>query len=140
MRYLFSFFAIMILSSAVLAQADENIPEYQIFSIYYGGGSYFITSDQTKDLNTWLESIPEIEFQMISIHGHTDNIGSLEYNQWLSSQRCQSALQQLLNKGISHEQISIEDFGELNPVYDNNSWEGRLKNRRVDIIIKPVIL
>lgn len=123
------------------AQAiDDEGPEYQIFSIYFGGGSYYIDSEQAADLHKWLESIPDVEHQIISIHGHTDDIGSLEYNQWLSNRRCNSALQRLLHEGIMREQITIEEFGELNPVYDNNTWDGRRKNRRVDIIIRPVIL
>jgi flagellar motor protein MotB len=54
--------------------------------------------------------------------------------------RTDAALQRLLMKQIPEEIISIEEFGELNPVYDNSTWEGKLKNRRVDIIIKPILL
>lgn len=119
---------------------QEEGPGYHIFSIYFGGGSYFIDAQQAADLHEWLEGIPDVEYQLISIHGHTDDIGSLEYNQWLSNQRCQAALRKLLQEGIERERISIEEFGELNPVFDNSTWEGRRKNRRVDIIIRPVII
>ena len=55
--------------------------------------------------------------------------------------RCESAISELLkNALIRADQISIEEFGELNPIYDNSTWEGKLKNRRVDVIIKPVVL
>jgi flagellar motor protein MotB len=35
--------------------------------------------------------------------------------------------------------MSVHDFGQLNPLFDNNTWEGRQKNRRVDIIVWPPI-
>ncbi|MEM6378991.1 MAG: OmpA family protein [Bacteroidota bacterium] len=124
----------------VSAQETER-PPYYIFSIYYGGGNYYITENQKQGLAKFLDEIPDIDQHEISVHGHTDDIGGREYNQWLSEMRCQSAITELLkNFLIREEQISIEEFGELNPVYDNSTWEGKLKNRRVDVIIRPVIL
>lgn len=115
-------------------------PNYKIFSIYFGGGSYYIDAKQEKELFEWLDNIQQLENQEISIHGHTDNIGSMEYNQMLSRYRCEAAFRKLLKKGILEEQITIEDFGEHNPIYDNATWEGKLKNRRVDVIIKPIVM
>lgn len=120
---------------------DSERPAYYIFSIYYGGGSYYITPDQRQGLSEWLDEIPDLDQHEISVHGYTDDIGGVEYNQRLSEMRCQSAIVELLKKElIKPEQISIEEFGELNPIYDNSTWEGKLKNRRVDVIIRPVIM
>jgi OOP family OmpA-OmpF porin len=125
---------------SISAQDTERPPHY-IFSIYFGGGNYYITENQKKGLATFLEAIPDIDQHEISVHGHTDDIGGREYNQWLSEMRCQGAITELLkNFLIREEQISIEEFGELNPIYDNSTWEGKLRNRRVDVIIRPVIL
>lgn len=125
---------------SILAQEGEEDPGYYIYSIYFGGGSYYIDQEQAQGLVDWLNSIPDVETHAISVHSHTDNIGSKAYNDWLSQMRSESAIHQLLQQGIPEENISIEDFGELNPVYDNSTWEGKLKNRRVDIIIKPLIM
>lgn len=121
-------------------QQEEEKKDYYIYSIYFGGGNYYITPDQKEGLSEFLDEIPDLDQHEISVHGHTDNIGGLEYNQWLSEMRCEAAIMELLKKAIRSEQISIEEFGELNPVFDNSTWEGRLKNRRVDIIIRPVII
>ena len=137
MKYLLLFLLLPLYASL---QAQDNEPPYYIHSIYFGGGSYYIDQLQVEELNDWLDAIPNIENCQISIHGHTDDIGSVEYNQWLSQMRTDAALQRLLLKNIPQEIISIEEFGELNPVYDNSTWEGKLKNRRVDIIIKPILL
>lgn len=136
MKYLS--YLLLLLPSVLWAQAEE--PAYYIHSIYFGGGSYYIGPEQIKEFEEWFETIPNIENCEISVHGHTDDIGGVEYNQWLSQMRTESATLLLLEKNVPRESISIEDFGELNPIYDNSTWEGKLKNRRVDIIIKPIVL
>ena len=138
MKYAFLLLAIVLSTNVLFAQSDE--PAYYIHSIYFGGGSYYIGPEQIAEFNEWFDAIPNIENCEISVHGHTDDIGGLEYNQWLSQMRTDSATKLLLDKNVPRETISIEDFGELNPIYDNSTWEGKLKNRRVDIIIKPMAL
>ncbi|XOV95075.1 MAG: OmpA family protein [Bacteroidota bacterium] len=111
-----------------------------IKSIYFGGGSWYIDAYQIKELYHFVDSLPGAMSYSISIHSHTDNIGGAEFNQMLSEYRSMSALQLLLKKGYSKEAIQIKDFGLHNPVFDNNTYEGRLKNRRVDIIFWPQVL
>jgi len=118
--------------------SDGKAP-YHIFSIYFGGGSHYIDQEQIDALYKWLDGIPEVDSHDVSIHGHTDNIGGAEYNQWLSQMRSDNTLQKLLDKGLRTEMISIRDFGQFNPLFDNSTWEGRRKNRRVDIIVWPPI-
>lgn len=121
------------------AQQKKEADPYYIYSIYFGGGSSYIDEEQSQGLSEWLLTIPYLDNCEISIHSHTDDIGSKAYNEWLSEMRSRAAFIKLLQEGISGDIISIEDFGELNPVYDNSTWEGKLKNRRVDIIIRPVV-
>ena len=129
---------IVLLGFSKINAQEEELPSYFIFSIYFGGGSYYIDSDQMNELYDWLESIPRLEEHAISIHSHTDDIGGKEYNDWLSQMRSNSSFILLLQKGLPEDIITIEDFGELNPVYDNSTWEGKLRNRRVDIIVRPL--
>lgn len=126
-------------SSALLAQ-DDLEDEKLIKSVYFGGGSYYIDADQVIEIKEFLESIDNIESYQISIYSHTDNIGGVEYNQWLSGMRSQAALTQLLRNDILYEKIHIESHGQKNPLYDNDSWMGRQGNRRVDIILWPIVL
>lgn len=128
----------LIPTTMLLGQNEAESPSYYIFSIYFGGGSYYIDSEQTQELYEWLDGIEGAEDMEISVHSHTDNIGSKAYNDWLSQMRSESAIMKLIEKGLRQEMISIEDFGELNPIYDNSTWEGKLKNRRVDIILRPI--
>lgn len=120
-------------------KAQDHQPAYYIHSIYFGGGSYYIDYQQVQELYNFLDQIPGIEDHEITVHSHTDDIGGLEYNEWLSRMRSEATIRRLIQKNIPKENISIQDFGELNPVYDNSTMEGKLKNRRVDVILKPLV-
>lgn len=108
-------------------------------SIFFGGGSYYVDEEQSRELFQLLDTIPNLELYQISIYSHTDNIGSRHYNKWLSEMRSQAAFEKLLIKNIPIENISIKAFGEENPYFDNDKWEGKLLNRRVDIIFWPIV-
>lgn len=116
--------------------AQEESKPYLIHSIYFGGGDYYIDDAQKEKLYNFLLAIPDIDEYEISVHGHTDDIGTYEYNQWLSENRSEMTVRQIMLHNIQREKILIKDFGEFNPVYDNSTFEGKLKNRRVDIILK----
>ena len=139
MKHLLMLGIALLAGTSVAAQSDEG-PPYHIFSIYFGGGSWYIDEEQSVELFEWLDSIEGLENHEISIHGHTDDIGSIEYNRLLAHHRCESAFGKLLEKGIPGEVISVTEFGEESPVFDNSTWSGKLKNRRVDIIIRPLVL
>ena len=103
---------------------NEDRPEYLIKSIYFGGGSHAIDSVQLADLHHFIDSIPDIEFYSISIHSHTDNIGGEQYNKWLSEMRSESVIYELILQKVPSDNIMIRDFGQNNPVFNNDTWNG----------------
>jgi outer membrane protein OmpA-like peptidoglycan-associated protein len=109
-------------------------------SIYFGGGSYYMDEEQAIMLSQWLDSIPNLlekyEIQLIS---HTDNIGGKRYNEWLSRMRSQTVHGLLIQKDIPERMIHTRDWGAENPVYENDSYQGILMNRRVDVVLHPVV-
>jgi outer membrane protein OmpA-like peptidoglycan-associated protein len=72
----------------------------------------------------------------ISIEGHTDNVGTNEFNQTLSENRAKSVLNALTTQGIDKSRLSFKGWGSSKPVADNRTEEGKAKNRRVEIIKK----
>ena len=70
----------------------------------------------------------------LRITGHTDAIGDDLFNVALSKKRAESIANQLKIKGVSSSSIEIEYFGKTKPIGDNNSEEGRKKNRRVEFL------
>ncbi|MDT8394423.1 MAG: OmpA family protein [Bacteroidales bacterium] len=83
-------------------------------------------------LNTMLVLNPEIK---IMICGHTDDVGSDEYNQTLSENRARAVYDFLVDTGIDPSRLSYKGFGKTQPVSDNDTEEGRAQNRRTEIMI-----
>lgn len=137
MHQLFSFF-FLVLSVQALSQGIG--PEDKVISIFFGGGSYWIDAEQIDKLNEFVFSIEKLNEYDVEVHGHTDNIGSFEYNQYLSEMRSQAVINRLEELEIVWDQIKKFDFGENSPVYDNSTWGGKLSNRRVDVVFRKIML
>jgi len=71
----------------------------------------------------------------VRIAGHTDNIGSDEYNQRLSEARAKAVCEYLISRGISIDRLSYIGYGESRPIDTNETSEGRQNNRRVELEI-----
>jgi outer membrane protein OmpA-like peptidoglycan-associated protein len=76
----------------------------------------------------------------LTIEGYTDNSGKAEINQTLSEQRANAVRGYLVNQGLDAGSLSAQGLGVNNPVGDNNTAEGRQKNRRVEIIVSGEII
>lgn len=75
------------------------------------------------------------EIAKVQIEGHTDSKAGKAFNQRLSEQRAASVKAYLVSKGIAANRMTTKGFGETRPVADNNTEDGRFKNRRVDFKI-----
>ena len=71
------------------------------------------------------------------VKGHTDSTGSEKYNQDLSERRAKAVQNYLIANGVSASRITAIGFGKTMPLASNDAPEGREKNRRVEIEIKP---
>jgi outer membrane protein OmpA-like peptidoglycan-associated protein len=71
----------------------------------------------------------------VQVEGHTDSVGTEEYNQRLSEQRAQSVREYLVNQQVSAEAVTAFGFGESKPVAGNDTPEGRQQNRRVELVV-----
>ena len=100
---------------AINAQQLSPDPS-MIKSIYFGGGSYYISSFEVIELKKWIDSFPNIDSYTITVHSHTDNIGSAEYNQALSEMRSYMSIQELIELKIPRDRITIQNFGQFNPI------------------------
>lgn len=133
------FILCLILTSATASLAQQPAVEEIRKSIYFGGGSYDIDEFQQQDLFHWLDSIPNLERYEIQLISHTDPIGGKRYNEWLSQMRSESVEQLILQKNIPQHKISRKDWGLENAVYSNQTYRGMQMNRRVDVILHPIV-
>ena len=72
----------------------------------------------------------------VLIEGHTDSVGSDEYNQSLSERRAASVQAALFERGVAASQISTVGKGEATPVASNDDAGGRQQNRRVELVFQ----
>lgn len=82
---------------------------------------------------TILNQFPEMN---VLVEGHTDAIGTDEYNLGLSKRRAQAVSEFLVSQGVDAKRLAWEGYGKTRPVADNETDEGRQKNRRVDLVIQ----
>jgi len=86
--------------------------------------------DEINKVADFLKDFPE---KTVTIAGHTDSIASEQYNQKLSEERANAVRQVLIEKfGIDGARITAVGYGETKPIADNETEEGRQKNRRVE--------
>ena len=94
----------------------------------------------TADLKTSLAKIAGIllvfKTSNIIIEGHTDNQGTKEYNQTLSEKRAENVMNFLIEQGVAESRLKAVGYGLTKPIADNDTKEGRQKNRRVDLIVQ----
>jgi OOP family OmpA-OmpF porin len=94
--------------------------------------------DGKKAIDDALAKLKGVDLEMVIATGHTDSIGTAQYNQRLSERRAASVKAYLVSKGIPASKITTIGKGESQPVATNKTAEGRQKNRRVDIEFKGV--
>jgi outer membrane protein OmpA-like peptidoglycan-associated protein len=80
-----------------------------------------------------MKSNPELK---LSIEGHTDNVGTPASNKTLSEARAKSVVSAIVSQGIAADRLSPVGYGQDKPIADNNTEEGRAKNRRVELVKK----
>jgi outer membrane protein OmpA-like peptidoglycan-associated protein len=76
----------------------------------------------------------------LEVEGHTDSVGTDEYNQKLSEQRAASVRDYLVQQGVSTANIAARGFGEAKPVASNDNAAGRQQNRRVELVVSGEII
>ena len=75
----------------------------------------------------------------LTVVGHTDNVGSNDYNQKLSERRAHAVAQYLESRRVNSMRLALAGKGETQPVASNASESGRQANRRVEIYVEPVV-
>lgn len=119
----------------------EPVIESQVITLSDAGDVLFATnqSDLTpaakSQLDALMTRLQGADVSSIKVVGHTDNVGTDAYNQTLSERRANSVADYLLSKGVAPNKVSSEGKGESEPVAENDTEEGRAKNRRVDLHI-----
>lgn len=104
--------------------------------IYFDHDSNELNDSAQKTLLGLVEVLEKVDNIQLLIKGHTDSSGDKDYNKELSEKRAHTVTEFMLeNSKIPQDSISFKGMGEISPIADNSTPEGRAKNRRVEIII-----
>lgn len=102
-------------------------------NIFFETGKFELKTESEAELNNLFDLLTENPSLVIQINGYTDNIGKPADNLTLSNNRARSVVNYLIKKGINPTRLTPKGFGESHPIADNNTEEGRAKNRRTEV-------
>jgi outer membrane protein OmpA-like peptidoglycan-associated protein len=120
-----------------IAQVDLDIEKIEIDSsvvlknIHFEFDKTVLLPESFKELDRLYCFLRDNKDIHILIEGHTDNIGTDEYNQELSLRRAKVVAEYLIDKGINQERLTWKGYGKTRPISYNQTEEGRKINRRV---------
>ncbi len=119
----------------------EAAPVSEVITLSDAGNVLFafdksdLTPAARSQLDGLMAKLQNADVVSIKVLGHTDSKGSDAYNQALSERRASSVAAYLLSQGLAPNKLTSEGKGESQPVADNETEEGRAKNRRVELHI-----
>jgi outer membrane protein OmpA-like peptidoglycan-associated protein len=100
-------------------------------NVYFEYGEYSLDTKSYVELNRLVAFLQDNSEIVIELEGHTDYVGSDEYNQKLSTKRAKAIYDYLIQAGIARNRLAYRGYGKKCPVVPNNSYENRQLNRRV---------
>jgi len=100
---------------------------------FFDFDKYVLKPESQAKLTDLVEKTKAVNLEVVIAVGHTDAVGTDDYNQKLSIRRADAVKNFLVSKGIEKNRIYTEGKGEKQPVADNKTSEGRAKNRRVEV-------
>jgi outer membrane protein OmpA-like peptidoglycan-associated protein/tetratricopeptide (TPR) repeat protein len=102
-------------------------------NIFYESGSKELNTSSEVELDKLVQLLKDNPTLRIQINGHTDAVGKAADNLTLSNNRAQAVVDYLVKKGIQPTRLSFKGYGATQPIADNNTEEGRAKNRRTEV-------
>ncbi|MDB4835367.1 OmpA family protein [Cyclobacteriaceae bacterium] len=132
-------------TSTELAAVEVDAPLVSISSksqsvvlenIYFESKKYALLDQSKAELDQLVKTMKENPSLRLLVEGHTDNVGSEDYNTDLSFKRAQAVVAYLVENGIESSRLNAKGFGEAKPRTTNNTNAGRALNRRIEITIR----
>ena len=121
-----------------VTRMGDNITLNMPGNITFATNSSDLNAQFFDVLGSVTKVIKEFDQTIVEVAGHTDSTGSEDYNQGLSERRAQSVSTYFTSRNIMSQRLITVGMGELRPVADNATPDGRQLNRRVEITLVPV--
>jgi outer membrane protein W/outer membrane protein OmpA-like peptidoglycan-associated protein len=109
-------------------------PMEQTLKLLFDFDSAELRPESITELERVVTFMGDVPFAKAMVEGHTDSVGTEVYNQALSDRRAKAVFDYLSSRGVDPARLSSIGHGELKPIADNTTAEGRQLNRRVMLI------
>jgi outer membrane protein OmpA-like peptidoglycan-associated protein len=119
--------------SGVLIEGHSIVSYEKSYSVLYDKNTSTISEPYKNLLNALVKEYKTKTDSKISITGHTDNEGEMDFNKELSCKRANEVKEYLMNKGVPENRLVVDCKGETQPAYDNKNELGKHMNRRVEL-------
>ena len=107
--------------------------------VTFAFGSSVLTDAGKEELGALVAALNFYDDLIFEIEGHTDDVGSERDNFLISMDRARSVRRFLADAGINPDRMSIRGYGEIRPIADNTTKEGRALNRRIEVFVTGVL-
>ncbi len=101
-------------------------------NVFFDFNSATLKPESYAELNRLAQILKQYPGIVVEISGHTDNIGSFQYNMKLSQKRAEAVVEYLIAQGVPPESLVAKGYGPTKPIAPNDTEEGRALNRRVE--------
>ena len=115
----------------VYLEPIEKGRETVLSNIFFDTDKYVIKPESEPELQKVVTFLRENPTVRVAINGHTDNVGTAEHNQTLSTNRAQAVYDYLTEHGVEAERLAFRGYGSQRPITENDTAAGRQKNRRI---------
>lgn len=105
-------------------------------SVYFAFGRWILSPEQAELVSQKALSLKEYQKNTVILEGHTDDVGSSEYNLQLGDRRARQVKLELTKHGIDPARLVVISYGEESPLSQSHSVEARQHERRVDFQVK----
>lgn len=123
------------ITEPIYYDVKENEKAIKETRAYFQSNSAWVASaDRDKLDKLAVTMLSDSKYHAI-IHGHTDNVGDPESNKKLATKRAQKVKEYLIAQGVPSDKLTIIAKGAKKPIAENDTPEGREKNRRVEVLL-----
>jgi peptidoglycan-associated lipoprotein len=121
-------------TSSVTVNVTRRI-ELTFEDVHFDFDRFNLRPDALRILDDAVSKLMQNGNVRVTIEGHTDNVGTSEYNLALGERRANSVRDYLVNRGITNTRLRTVSYGEDRPITENNTAQGRAQNRRAHLVV-----
>jgi OOP family OmpA-OmpF porin len=121
--------------SDLKAKQTERGIVLTVGDVHFATGKADLSPDAMRSVDKLVEFLQKYTTRNVLIEGHTDSVGSDEFNLTLSQKRADSLKEALTGKGVEEKRITTIGYGKKFPVASNDTTTGKQQNRRVEVSI-----